>query len=136
MTIIKYMLLLKTIVEETGMHPSAVYDTIVKVRQLPDELKAVVAAVLDGNTPQVEYLGVALQDIIDKDKITPLRAVLILDWIRREPAIAMRYMEIERYHAPQKVTDVDKQMLSTVLEKLHAKDRECGKNIDESDIAF
>lgn len=136
MTIIKYMLLLKTIVEETGMHPSAVYDTIVKVRQLPDELKAVLAAVLDGNTPQVEYHGVTLQDIIDKDKITPLRAVLILDWIRREPAIAMRYMEIERYHAPQKVTDVDKQMLSTVLEKLHAKDCECGKNIDESDIAF
>ena len=136
MTIIKYMHLLKAVVEETGMHPSAIYDTIVKVRQLPDELKAVVAAVLDGCTPQVEYHGVTLQDIIDKDKITPLRAVLMLDWIRREPAIAMRYMETERYRAPQKVTDVDRQMLGSVLEKLHAKGRERGKDIDESDIVF
>lgn len=118
------------------MHPLAVYDTIVKVRQLPDELKAVVAAVLDGNTPQVEYHGVTLQDIIEKDKIMPLRAVLMLDWIRREPAIAMRYMETERYHAPQKVTDADRQMLGAVLEKLRANGHGAGKEIDESDIVF
>ncbi len=136
MTIIKYMHLLKAVVEETGLHPTAVYDAIIKIRQLPDELKAVVYEILNGNIPNVEYHSVALQDIIEKDKIAPLRAVLMLDWIRREPAIAMRYMEIERYHAPQKVTEADKQMLNTVLEKLHAKGKDEGKEIDESDLVF
>ena len=136
MTIIKYMHLMQAVVAETGLRPTAVYDTIVKIRQLPDELKAVVAAILDGSTPNVEYQGVTLQEIIEQDKIAPLRAVLLLDWIRREPAVAMRYMEKERYHAPQTVTETDKQMLDAVLEKLHAKGKGEGKAIDESDVVF
>ena len=130
------MQLVKAIVQETGMHPSAVYDTIVKVRQLPDEMKAVVAAVLDGSIPNVEYHGVCLQDIIEKDKIAPLRAVLMLDWIRREPAVAMRYMETERYHAPQTVTDADREMLDAVLAKLRTERAKEGRVCDESDIVF
>lgn len=136
MTIIKYMHLVKAIVEETGLNPSAVYNAVVKVRQLPDELKAVVAAVLDGSVPEVEYHGVALQDIIEKDHVAPLRAVLMLDWIRREPAVAMRYMEIERYHAPQVVSDDDKKKLDALLEKLHAKASQKDAHFDETDIMF
>lgn len=130
------MQLVKAVVQETGMHPSAIYDTIVKVRQLPDELKAVVAAVLDGSIPNAEYHGVCLQDIIDKDHLAPLRAVLMLDWIRREPAVAMRYMETERYHAPQTVTEADREMLDAVLSKLRASQKEEGRERDESDIVF
>lgn len=136
MTIIKYMQLVKAIVRETGMHPSVIYDTIVKVRQLPDDLKAVVAAVLDGNIPNAEYRGVCLQDIIDKDHFAPLRAVLMLDWIRREPAVAMRYMETEQYHAPQIVTDADHDMLDAVLTKLQTSRKAEGGECDESDIVF
>lgn len=136
MTIITYLQLVKAIVAETGVHPSAVYATIQKVRQLPDELKAVVAAVLEGNVPNVEYHGVSLQDIIDKDHVAPLRAVLLLDWIRREPAVAMRYMEMESRHAPQTVTDTDREMLDAVLEKLHSKREPEKESHDESDIVF
>lgn len=136
MTIIKYIQLVKAIVHETGMHPSVIYDTVQKMRQLPNELKAVVAAVLDGNIPNAEYHGVCLQDIIEKDKMAPLRAVQMLDWIRREPAVAMRYMETERYHAPQKVAVADREMLDAVLAKLRSEKAKEGCECDESDIVF
>ena len=29
----------------------------------------------------------------------PIRAILMLDWLRREPAVAIRYMAAERYRS-------------------------------------
>lgn len=122
MKIIKYIQLLNYIVTEEDSTPINAYKTIKKIRQLPNELKLVVLDVIEGKIPYVEFHGISLEELINNDKMKPIRAILILDWIRREPAIAMRYMEIERHRAPQMVTDSDKEMLEKVLEKLKVKD--------------
>ena len=82
----------------------------------------------------LEYHGISLNELIGNDKMKPVRAILMLDWIRREPAVAMRYMEKERYRAPQAVTESDKEMLKKVLEKLNAKDQDTDKEDNKEDI--
>lgn len=122
MKIIKYIQLFNYIVTEEDSNPISACRVIQKIRQLPDELKLAVLDVVEGKIPYVEFHDISLEELINNDKMKPVRAILMLDWIRREPAIAMRYMEIERHRAPQTVTDSDKEMLEKVLEKLNTKD--------------
>ena len=122
MKIIKYIQLFNYIVTEEDSNPINACRIIQKIRQLPDELKLAVSDVVEGKIPYVEFHDISLEELINNDKMKPVRAILMLDWIRREPAIAMRYMEIERHRAPQTVTDSDKEMLEKVLEKLNAKE--------------
>ena len=96
---------------------------IIKYIQLFNYIvKLAVLDVVEGKIPYVEFHDISLEELINNDQMKPVRAIFMLDWIRREPAIAMRYMEIERHRAPQTVTDSDKEMLEKVLEKLNAKD--------------
>ena len=122
MKIIKYIQLFNYIVTEEDSNPINACRVLQKIRQFPDELQLAVLDVVEGKIPYVEFHDISLEELINNDKMKPVRAILMLDWIRREPAIAMRYMEIERHRAPQTVTDSDKEMLEKVLEKLNAKD--------------
>lgn len=122
MKIIKYIQLFNYIVTEEDSNPINACRVIQKIRQLPNELKLAVLDVVEGKIPYVEFHDISLEELINNDKMKPVRAILMLDWIRREPAIAMRYMEIERHRAPQTVTDSDKEMLEKVLDKLNTKD--------------
>lgn len=132
MKIIKYIQLFNYLISEEGFKPVYVYHTIQKIRQLPAELKDAVLDTLEGVMPNVEYHEVTLEELIEKDKMEPIRAILMLDWIRREPAVAMRYMERERYRAPQTITDSDKEMLEQVLDKLNAKEKEdSAENVED-----
>lgn len=128
MKVIKYIQLFNFLIKEEELDLLNASRTIRKIRQLPDALKLAVWNVLEGKVPFVEYYEVTLQELIDNEQMKPIRAILMLDWLRREPAIAMRYMETERYKAPQKVTDSDKEMLQQVLKKLQN-----SKSSDEED---
>lgn len=134
MKIIRYIQLFRYIITEESTNPVNACRMIQKIRQLPDELKLAVLDVINGKIPYIEYHGISLNELIDNDKMKPVRAILMLDWIRREPAVAMRYMEKERYRAPQAVTESDKEMLKKVLEKLNAKDPDTDKEDNKEDI--
>jgi hypothetical protein len=88
--------------------------------------------------PSIEYHDVSLEELINEDKLSPIRAILMLDWIRREPAVAMRYMEAERYRAPQTVSDSDKEKIKLALERLKVTDEKTDDEElnDKSDIAI
>lgn len=122
MKIIKYIKLFDYIISNEDSNIIDACRTIQKIRQLPDELKLAVLDVVEGKIPYIEFHDISLEELINNDKMKPVRAILMLDWIRREPAIAMRYMEIERHRAPQTITDSDKEMLEKVLKRLNAKD--------------
>ena len=122
MKIIKYIQLFNYIIREEGLDPINACRTIQKIRQLPVKLKLAIFDIIESKMPYIEYHDISLDELINNDKMKPIRAILMLDWIRREPAIAMRYMEIERYKAPQTITDSDKVMLEKVLKKLNSKE--------------
>lgn len=133
MKIIKYIQLYTHLIEEEGLNPISAYQSTLRVRKLPVELKDAVSQVLDGMCPEVEYHEVTLRELIEKDEMKPIRAILMLDWIRREPAIAMRYMAFERLHAPQHVTDDDKAKLKAALQRLKVEETPQSEK-DETDI--
>ena len=134
MKIIKYIQLFNYLVTEEDANPINACRTIQKIRQLPNKLKLAVLDVIEGKIPYVEYHDISLEELINNDKMKPIRAILMLDWIRREPAIAMRYMEIERHKAPQTVTESDKEMLEKVLEKLNSKESSIDEEENKEDI--
>lgn len=118
MKVIKYIQLFGYLTKEENLSVWQAYLTIQEVRKLPVDYKAAVLHVLEGKTPDIEAEGVTITDIMEKDHLHPVRAILLLDWIRREPAVAVRYMSRERLHAPQKVTDDDKKQLAAALQRL------------------
>lgn len=134
MKIIKYIQLFNYLVTEEDANPINACRTIQKIRQLPNELKLAVLDVLESKIPDVEYHDISLAELVNNDKMKPVRAILMLDWIRREPAIAMRYMEIERNRAPQAVTESEKEMLKKVLEKLNSEELSVDKEENKEDI--
>ena len=135
MKIIKYIQLYTHLIEEEGLNPISAYQSTLRVRKLPVELKDAVLQVLDGMCPEVEYHEVTLKELIEKDEMKPIRAILMLDWIRREPAIAVRYMAFERLRAPQQVTGNDKAKLKAALQRLKGEETpQPEPEKDETDI--
>lgn len=135
MKVIKYIKLFNYILKEEESSIVGVCRVIQKIRLLPDDLKLAVWDVIEGVSPSAEYNDVSLDDLINEDKMKPVRAILMLDWIRREPGVAIRYMETERYSAPQTITDEDREMLRKVLDKASTGEPEMAEdNRDDIEI--
>lgn len=134
MKIIKYIQLFNYLLAEEDSTPMFACKTIRKVRSLPRDLKLAVWDVLEGKLPNVAYYEVTLDELVNTEHMKPIRAILMLDWIRREPDEAMFYMQAERYAAPMIITESDKEMLRQALEKW--KDKESQKECvdDKEDI--
>lgn len=135
MKLIKYVQLFKYLIEEEGLNAFSAYQSIQRVRKLPVEFKEAVLMVLEGKFPHLEYHEVSLEELIEKEHLKPIRAIMMLDWIRREPAVAMRYMESERLRAPQTITESDRKKVEEALNGIRQKKQE---NIsrDETDITI
>ena len=135
MKLIKYVQLFKYLIEEESLNAFSAYQSIQRVRKLPVEFKEAVLMVLEGKFPHLEYHEVSLEELIEKEHLKPIRAIMMLDWIRREPAVAMRYMESERLRAPQTITESDRKKVEEALNGIRQKKQE---NIsrDETDITI
>lgn len=135
MKIIKYIDLFTYIIQnESEWNPIAACKIIQKIRHLPIELKDAVLKILEGKTPDISYHDISLLELIERDNMKPIRAILMLDWIRKEPAIAMRYMERDRLRAPQTISQSDKEMLQQVLKKL--KVNQNNEELNDEDIVI
>lgn len=133
MKLIKYIQLFKYLIEEEGLNAFSAYQSIQRVRQLPLEFKEAVLMVLEGKFPHLEYHEITLEELIENEHMKPIRAIMMLDWIRREPAVAMRYMESEKLRAPQTITESDRKKVEKALQSIRQKKIE-SNTIDESDI--
>ena len=96
MKVIKYISLFRYLTHTEGLKASEAYRNIQRIRKLPNELKEAVYDVLSSVSPNVSYEGVSFRELTDVEGMKPIRAILMLDWIRREPVAAMQYMATER----------------------------------------
>ena len=135
MKIIEYTKLFLYLVKEEGLNPFSACYSIGRIRNLPPEFKMAVFQVLSGVTPNIKYNDITLVELIEEDHMSPIRAILMLDWIRREPLVAVRYMTAERHRAPQLVTEDDKERIIKAMERFKSK-KEAAAPIDESDITI
>lgn len=99
MKIIKYINLFRYLIEDEGLNPTSAYRNIQRIRKLPRELKQAIFDILSSYVPDIEVEGVSFRELTEDDGMKPIRAILMLDWLRREPAIATRYMATERHRS-------------------------------------
>ena len=132
MRIIEYIKLfnyLKDVEELEGMD---VIRTIYRLRKVSKELLNGVDLILQGKEPDITINGVSYQELVEQDEMRPIRAILMLDWIRREPEAAFSYMAEDSRKAPiQPLNDEEKDELQKAIERLKGQVSEVPKSVDD-----
>ena len=100
MKTIKYIDLFNYYQDTEELNIAETLRNIWRVRKLPNEYKEIIAEILDKKQPQFECNGITIEELVMKDKMKPVSAVLFLDWVRRDPIEAMRFMHTDRLRTP------------------------------------
>ena len=70
---------------------------IIRIRKADKRVKLAIQELLDGKEPSLTVHGVSYDELTTEERMNPIRALLMLDWLIQEPVQAMRYMSYERY---------------------------------------
>lgn len=99
MNVIQYISLYRYLSSEEQLSGKAILRNILKIRRLPSEYKNAVIDIMNGYIPDITCKGVSLEELVNKDEMSPIRALLFLDWVRRNPLGAFKYMKDETIHS-------------------------------------
>lgn len=125
MNLIKYISLYRYLASEEKLSGKAILRDIRRIRRLPSEYKNAVIDIMDGYIPDISSNGVTLEELINKDDMSPIRALLFLDWVRRNPSGAFKYMKDDSIHGGMPGLSEEKEKeLDDAIERL-------GRMIDE-----
>lgn len=127
---------------EFGYSPKMTKFNISKLRCADSEIKKALYIWLEGGMPVIEVNGVSYAELIEAESMDPIQALLMLDWIRREPGVAFRFMTEESSPKPGfrlKKSDFNK--LDEIITNLGGnpdKDPYLEESViyDESDLIF
>lgn len=92
MSQISYIKLYNYLTEIANYERISALRTIFRLRKLPKNLLVAVSQIVDGKTPKVVVNDISYEELVEKDGMKPIAAVLMLDWLRREPEAALAYM--------------------------------------------
>lgn len=133
MTLKEYIKLYQYLKDENYSF-SEVLHVMKKVDKLDKEIKnGLVSWLLYKTTPDLSVEGVSFIRLTKDDGMKPIRAFLMLDWIKREPVEAINYMREERHSIsirPNELTEEQIQQLKEAAEKL--KERGVDVSFDEA----
>ena len=137
MKIIEYLKLYNYL-KNDGLELMHIIRVVSKVRRLPKEYLEAVYLVLEQADPdiRIEEHGVTYKELVEKNSMKPIRAILMLDWIRREPEVAISYMSETMMRAPiEPLDEKEKEELLASIERLQKESGESNDNhmvIDDS----
>lgn len=97
MASISYIKFYTYLVGEANLSSLEAIRTINRVRKLDPQIKNALVDWFNQEEVSLTINDVSFDELVNEEGFTPVRAFLFLDWIKREPAQAMRYMAIERY---------------------------------------
>lgn len=92
MSQISYIKLYNYLTEIVNYERISALRTIFRLRKLPKNLLNAVSQIVDGKTPELVVNDISYEELVEKDGMKPIAAVLMLDWLRREPEAALAYM--------------------------------------------
>lgn len=121
MKVIEYIKLYNYMVEVEGLVKTQVLRNILRIRKLPKELQEAVQIIINHPDayPNITIEGVTFEELVDKDGMKKIRAILMLDWIRREPEAAISYMAENSMRAPiQPLNQEELAELDVAIERL------------------
>ena len=92
MSQISYIKLYNYLTEIDNYERISALRTIFRLRKLPKNFLIAVSQIVDCKTPKLVVNDISYEDLVEKDGMKPMAAVLMLDWLRREPEAALSYM--------------------------------------------
>jgi hypothetical protein len=92
------------------------------IRRLDPEIKAALATWFETGKCDITVADVSFVELITKEDMRPIRAFKMLDWLKREPAFAHRYLAQRRMRAD--LTKVGSARLATEIEETDKTDIE------------
>lgn len=135
---ISYQKLYKYYTEIEELSVYATLKNICMIRRLPHEFKVIVAQIIskeidkqDISITNMELYGVTLQELVEKDGMSRIGAVLFMDWLRREPHDAMEFMHRERFRTP--IEPLDEEELRIAQQAIENLKKEGVKNLTVED---
>lgn len=93
---------------------------IKKLRNLDAEVFAMFKLwLVEKQTPDFTINDVSFSDLIKKEEMSPVEAFLMIDWIKKEPVEAMKYMAFHRYRIDiQPITEEEACLLRKAANEL------------------
>lgn len=73
--------------------------SIWNVRKFDPEIKAAMLTWVDTGSCNLTIADVSFEELTTKENMKPIRAFKMLDWLKREPAFAHRYLAQRRLRA-------------------------------------
>lgn len=120
MKIIEYKQLYDYLVDVENLHPWEAIRNIAKIRKLAPEILIALRSWSKGIIPEISINGVSYAELTDIEGLQPIQAFLMLDWLKREPLSAMRFMEEERLRTPmQPLSQEELDVVSQGIKKLN-----------------
>ncbi len=137
--VIKYRYLFTNLVKDFGFVDSVKF--INRIRKFsPKLLDALYMYQEDETIPEIEVKGVSLNELIEKEQMSPIGAFIMLDWIEKKPKDAFDYMYKYRHSDPFPVlNDVQRAILSEHVKELKEESHIPQPEIEpiiEKDIVF
>jgi len=135
MASISYIKLFTYLTKEEGLGPEEAIRSINRIRKLDNQLKRALIAWLNKESVNIVINGVSFDELVNDENFTPVRAFLMLDWIKREPKQALRYMAFERMSQSLPPAEEFQQRLREALNSEGKVAPDELSDIDKSDIA-
>lgn len=81
--------------------------TIQRIRKIAPEIRLALIQYLKGIPVDISVCGVTFKELVNNENFCATRAFLFLDWLKREPQAALRYMAIERHYSAMNISEED-----------------------------
>ena len=134
MKVIEYVKIFNYLKDVEELDLVNILRTIYKLRKLPKELLLAVDSVISDKEPTITINGVSYEELVEKDGMRPIRAILMLDWIRREPDAAFTYMAECTRRAPiMPLNSEELDEVQSAIERLKKQIKEQPKPVNEFD---
>ena len=70
-----------------------------RIRRMDPEIKSALGKFLQTGKCNHEEAGVTFAELVNSEQMKPIRAFLMLDWLKREPVSALKHLALLGIHA-------------------------------------
>lgn len=88
----KYLDLYKYLVDEEELTRVQAIRSINDIRKFTPEIKKALGIWFETKKCDLVIEGVSFEELVNDEKMKPIRAFKMLDWVKREPYLAIRYL--------------------------------------------
>lgn len=113
----KYLELYKYLVNEEELTRVQAIRSINDIRKFDPEIKKALGKWFETRKCDLVIEGISFNDLVTIEQMKPIRAFKMLDWVKREPFLAIRYLSRKPF-----ITDMSKVGSAKIAEDIEETD--------------